>query len=288
MEEEEYFDYSNEPGLELKSELSNNDGEPLISIITPYYNTKNYIKQTAYSILNQTFPYWEWIIINDGSTEEGTKDILKEISNLDKRIRVISRENKGRTITRDEAIKESKTDLIFTLDSDDLIHPTMLECAYWSLKTNPKATWVYSDLVNFDGKEFLWKKKFSVEKEKKDNVISVCALIKKEALLEVGGYAIVDKDVHEDWHLWLRLLEKGHIPARMDFYGFWYRNKKEGGILSSINSDKSKTKHSNKVIKEQAKKVTKKVNAIQFPTPFTSNFDGTPYKFEWKTYIRKK
>ncbi len=281
MEEEEYFDYSNEPGLELKSELSNNDGEPLISIITPYYNTKNYIKQTAYSILNQTFPYWEWIIINDGSTEEGTKDILKEISNLDKRIRVISRENKGRTITRDEAIKESKTDLIFTLDSDDLIHPTMLECAYWSLKTNPKATWVYSDLVNFDGKEFLWKKKFSVEKEKKDNVISVCALIKKEALLEVGGYAIVDKDVHEDWHLWLRLLEKGHIPARMDFYGFWYRNKKEGGILSSINSDKSKTKHSNKVIKEQAKKVTKKVNAIQFPTPFTSNFDGTPYKFEW-------
>lgn len=73
MEEEKYFDYNNEPGLNLKKKLSINDKEPLISIITPYYNSKEYIKQTAYSILNQTFPYWEWIIINDGSTQERNK-----------------------------------------------------------------------------------------------------------------------------------------------------------------------------------------------------------------------
>ncbi len=73
MEEEKYFDYSNEPGLELKNTLSKNDGEPLISIITPFYNAKDYIKQTAYSVLNQTFPYWEWIIIDDGSNQERNK-----------------------------------------------------------------------------------------------------------------------------------------------------------------------------------------------------------------------
>lgn len=75
--EEKYFDYTNEPGKVLKDELSINDGEPLITIITPYYNTKNYIKQTAISVLNQTFPYWEWIIINDGSTEERNKGSLR-------------------------------------------------------------------------------------------------------------------------------------------------------------------------------------------------------------------
>ena len=113
MEEEKYFDYTKEPGKELKKELSKNDGQPLISIITPYYNNKNYIKQTAYSVLNQTFPYWEWIIINDGSTEDGTKEILEEVAKLDTRIHIYHRENKGRIITRDEAIEKSTTDLIF-------------------------------------------------------------------------------------------------------------------------------------------------------------------------------
>lgn len=282
MEEEKYFDYTNEPGLTLNKEFSRNDGEALITIITPYYNTKNYIKQTAYSVLNQTFPYWEWIIIDDGSTEVGTEETLNEIENLDSRIKIIHRGNKGRIESRDEAIKIAKTDLIFTLDSDDLIDKTMLECAYWSLKTNPEATWVYSDIANFDGKQFLWKKVFDLEVQKQENLLPVCALMKKDAVLEVGGYGVVDKDVHEDWHLWLRLLEKGHIPTRMNFYGFWYRNKKEGGMLASINADKEKDMHAKKVIKEQADKIINDVEAIQFPTAFDPDYDTYPYVFEWK------
>ena len=61
---------------------------------------------------------------------------------------------------------------------------------------------------------------------KKENILPVCSLIKKEALLAVGGYGVVDNDVHEDWHLWLRMLEKGYFPIRMNYYGFWYRKKK--------------------------------------------------------------
>ena len=281
MEEEKYFDYSNEPGQALTKHLSKNDGDALITIITPYYNTKKYIKQTAYSVLNQTFPYWEWIIINDGSTEEGTKETLEEIEKLDNRIKVVSRENKGRIISRDEAIQMAKTDLIFTLDSDDLIDKTMIECAYWALQTNPEATWVYADMANFDGKQFLWKKVFDIDVEKQENLLPVCSLIKKEAILEVGGYGVVDKDVHEDWHLWLRLLEKGRIPIRMNFYGFWYRNKKEGGMLASINADKKKDMHARKVINEQANKVTNYVEAIQFPTKFDPDYDTYPYTFNW-------
>lgn len=282
MEEEKYFDYANEPGLKLKKELTQNDGEPLISIITPYYNAKTYIKETAYSILNQTFPYWEWIILNDGSTEEGTKETLDEILKLDKRIRVINKENKGRIIARDEAIEEAKTELIFTIDSDDQIDKTMLECAYWALRTNPEASWAYADMVNFDGKQFLWKKIFNLDIEKRENLLPVCALIKKQAILEVGGYGVVDDDVHEDWHLWLRLLEKGHIPIRMNFYGFWYRNKKEGGILASINSDKARDLHARQEIEKQADKIKNEVSAIQFPTSFEPDYDSYPYIFDWK------
>lgn len=98
--------------------------------------------------------------------------------------------------------------MLFILDADDVIDRTMLECSYWTLQTNPKASWVYADLVNFDGQEFLWKQIFNINTEKKENILPVCSLIKKEALLAVGGYGVVDNDVHEDWHLWLRMLEK--------------------------------------------------------------------------------
>ena len=288
MVEEKYFNYTQEPGKEIKRKSKEKVEKPLISIITGYYNCKNYIKQTAYSLINQTFPYWEWIIINDGSKEEGTQEILKEIEKLDNRIKVYNQENQGRIKTRDNAIKKAQCNLLFILDADDMIDETVLECSYWTLKTNPKATWVYSDLVNFDGKEFLWKKIFDIEVEKKENIMPVCSLIKKEAILEVGGYGEVDEDVHEDWHLWLRLLEKGHFPIRMNYYGFWYRNKKEGGILQSINTDKKRDKYARKEIAKQADKIKKHVEAIQFPSTTKSNYDSYPYTFDWDIQGKNK
>lgn len=280
-EEEKYFDYSMVPGKEILKNKSINDGKPLISIITGYYNCKNYIRQTANSIINQTFPYWEWIIINDGSTEEGTEEALKEIEKLDCRIKVYNEKNQGRILARDTAIAKSNCDLLFILDADDVIDRTMLECCYWTLKTNPKASWVYADLVNFDGQEFLWRKIFDCSVEKKENIIPVCSLIKKEVLLDVGGYGVVDNDVHEDWHLWLRMLEKGYFPIRMNYYGFWYRKKKEGGILDSINNDKKRDEHARKEIEKQAQKIENEVYAVQFPTTTKCNYDSYPYVFDW-------
>ena len=280
-EEEKYFDYSMIPGREIIENKAINDKEPIISIITGYYNCKKYIRQTANSIINQTFPYWEWIIVNDGSTEEGTEEILEEMSKLDSRIKIYNEKNRGRIKTRDYAISKAKCDLLFIIDSDDAIDRTMLECAYWTLQTNPKASWVYADLVNFDGQEFLWKKIFDINIEKKENIIPVCSLVRKQAILDVGGYGAVDDDVHEDWHMWLRMLEKGYFPIRMNFYGFWYRKKKEGGILDSINKDKKRDEHAKEEIAKQAKKVKEEIYAIQFPTTTNSNYDSYPYTFDW-------
>ena len=66
MEKNEDFNFKQVPGLEL-NKVCSKEGEPLISIATAYYNSKDYIMQTAYSVLNQTFPFWEWNIVNDGS-----------------------------------------------------------------------------------------------------------------------------------------------------------------------------------------------------------------------------
>lgn len=280
-EEEKYFDYTMMPGKTLRKQKSINDGKPIISIITGYYNCKQYIRETANSIINQTFPYWEWIIINDGSTEEGTKEVLDEIEKLDSRIKIYHEKNRGRIATRDFAITKANCDLLFILDADDAIDRTMLECSYWTLQTNPKATWVYADMANFDGQEFLWRPLFDIHTEKKENILPVCSLVRKQAILDVGGYGAVDEDVHEDWHLWLRMLEKGYFPIRMNYYGFWYRKKKEGGILDSINNDKKRDEHARAEIAKQAKKIKEEIYAIQFPTTTKSNFDTYPYTFDW-------
>ena len=71
MKNDEYFfNYEMQPGIHLnKIEYENNNIKPLISIITSYYNANEYMWQTMNCILNQTFPYWEWIIVDDGSTK---------------------------------------------------------------------------------------------------------------------------------------------------------------------------------------------------------------------------
>ena len=290
MEKNEDFNFKQIPGDVLEKDRIKEMGKPLISIITAYYNCKKYIFETANSILNQTFPYWEWIIMDDGSNEEGSKETFEELEKLDSRIHVYHQKNAGRLEARDNAIKKAKCELIFVLDSDDMIDKTYLECAYFTMLTNPDATWAYADTVTFDGQNFLWKKVFDCEQEKRENILPVCSLIKKKALLEVGGYGAVDKDVHEDWHLWLRMIEKGYYPVRMNFYGFWYRQKKEGGTMASIKNDSQRQAHAEEEIKKQAKKIKENVTALQYPMTTNFNYDSQPYIFkeEWKQIVDGK
>lgn len=105
MERNEDFNFKQIPGQKLDENRPKAQGKPLISIITAYYNSAKYIEQTANSILNQTFPYWEWIIMNDGSNEEGTKEILEKLEKMDERIHVYKQKNAGRLEARDNAIK---------------------------------------------------------------------------------------------------------------------------------------------------------------------------------------
>ena len=148
-EEEKYFDYSLEPGKTLNKDLKQTDGgKPLISIITAYYNCKEYIRQTANSVLNQTFPFWEWIIVNDGSTEEGTDDILNELQK-DSRIKVYNQENQGRLVARDNAISKTTADIIFMLDSDDVLDPTLIECRLLDVKNKSRCIMGILQLCQF-------------------------------------------------------------------------------------------------------------------------------------------
>lgn len=281
------FDFEQQPGLEYWDRPLVKDEKPLISIITPYYNSGKYFEQTFNCVIDQTFPWFEWIIIDDGSTDPKSLELLELLGKKDQRIKIIHQENSGASSARNAGIVAATTDYIFPLDSDDLIEPTCLEYEYWALKTNPKATWAYSNSIGFQGEEYLWEDKFDPDRMKRQNHLTVTALIRKSAALEVGMYTVQKFPFDEDWHFWLKLMEKGGFPVQITGeYLFWYR-RGQTGVFASVRKNSSSIKRNKELIEKQAQFVIDPPKPVIYPL---SSWEGykTPELSEWDQYIYKK
>lgn len=110
---------------------------PKISVIVPVYNVEKYIRECVDSILVQTFTDFELILVNDGS-RDNSGAICDEYAAKDKRITLIHQENQGQAAARNNAIAIAKGEWIHFVDSDDLIHPQMLEILYSAVDENTK------------------------------------------------------------------------------------------------------------------------------------------------------
>lgn len=110
----------------------------LISIIVPMYNSERYIRECIASIQAQTYSYYEVILIDDGSYDESIT-ICNKICRQDKRIRLIAQEHKGVSSARNKGIEEAGGKYIFFMDSDDIIHPQLLEALYLLLEKSHAA-----------------------------------------------------------------------------------------------------------------------------------------------------
>lgn len=276
------IDYSLEPGRKVFDRYAVTVGEePLISIITPYYNAGATIEQTYRCVMEQTFPYFEWIIVNDGSTRSEDVDLLVHLATTDYRIRLFHQENKGIAGARNFAIKQATTEIIAQLDADDLILPSYLECLYWALLKTPEASWAYCGLVGFGGDHHLWSVPFDSGIEKINNIVVGNGMIRKKDLVDVGAYDETHKHCNEDWHLWLKLLAMDKRPAQLpNYYGFWYRIASTG-VRSKITEDAQIRKKNRALIQAAVASVPDGISAASgfglrkqsFPVPQTSNWD---------------
>lgn len=109
----------------------------MISTIVPVYNAEKYIHRCVGSILSQTFSDFELILVDDGSLD-GSGRICDEYANKDSRVKVIHQQNQGQAAARNTAVKAAAGEWICFVDSDDLIHPQMLEVLYHAV-CNSKA-----------------------------------------------------------------------------------------------------------------------------------------------------
>ena len=290
MKEDNFFwKYRYEPGKEAtKFNINTQKIKPLVSIITSYYNSNEYMWQTINCVLNQTFQSWEWIIVNDGSTNPKAVEYLEEVKKIDSRIKIYHKENEGLAKGRDYALKYACTQYILPLDADDLIEPTYIETLYWSLETNKEATWAFTNSVGFGKYIYLSDCKFDSEKMKTDNQITATSLIRKDRILELGGYSKAARYVNEDWHLWLRMLANNYFPVQVAYYGFWYR-RQSSSLLTQIN-DKQKKENELRLrdLKIEADKIKKRIEPILYPKEENEKLKKNDFKISEEIDILEK
>lgn len=262
------FDFAQQPGMVQNRKLCDKKVTPMVSIITPYYNGSKYFNQTFNCVINQTFPWFEWIIVDDGSRSEELAFLKKTVEH-DTRIKVYTKSNGGPASARNYAIDHTNTDIIVSLDADDLISPTYIETTYWALYFNADAGWAYTDSLGFDMINYTWKIPFDSEKLKRENFLIEVGTIRKRVLIEVGKYDDREKHSHEDWRLWLQILSKGYCPVHIGYYGAWYRRIEDGSFSKTINSE-TNNKRAHKKIKEVSDTIKKRIEAIEYPLSKTS------------------
>lgn len=95
-----------------------------LSIIIPVYNNENYLRSSLQSVLAQTYPDFEVLVVDDGSTD-GSRAICQEFAQKDKRLRIIHKENGGVSSARNRGIEEAVGQYIAFVDGDDCIDPEM-------------------------------------------------------------------------------------------------------------------------------------------------------------------
>lgn len=248
------FDYQNKPGQKLEKQCITTPVEAKVSIVTPYYNSGKHFEETYNCVINQSFETFEWIIVDDGSTDSDSVKELERLAATDRRIFVYHKENGGQSKAKNYAIQKSNTDVIVFLDADDLIEPFYIEYLYRGLENHPKAGWSYMDLVGFGAVEYVWCKKFSSGRMTFNNILVNSAAFRKSCLEKVGWFPEVEKYYDEDWALYLKLLAAQVHPVHIPVIGFWYR-KSQTGMQQTVRKNETLRKNSDAYISELAKAV---------------------------------
>tara|TARA_Y100001958_G_C21130721_1_gene472131 strand:+ start:25 stop:771 length:747 start_codon:yes stop_codon:yes gene_type:complete len=196
----------------------------LVSIITPTYNSEEYISVTINSILSQTYSNFELIIIDDFSTDN-TLECVKKFD--DKRIKILKNsKNRGAAFCRNKGLKNANGRYLSFCDSDD----------FWEIdKTNAQIKLMKQDncsisftsysVYNSDLKKKLYKinvpNKINYEGYLKNTIIGMStSIIDKN---KVKGIEFVDLRIRQDTYLWMSLLKRGIIANGYDLNMVKYR-----------------------------------------------------------------
>ncbi len=194
--------------------------QPLISIITPVFNTPvRWLRECVGSVVTQAYEKWELILIDDGSTEAATLQSLTELAASDPRIILGKDENRrGISAASNRGLALAQGDWVAFLDHDDLLEPDALFQNVKWLQDHPNADLIYSDEDKLTEQGFdspIFKPDWSPDYFLSCNYVCHFTLIRRELVTQVGGFRS-KFDGAQDYDLFLRVTEQtnriDHIP----------------------------------------------------------------------------
>ena len=224
--------------------MKNSRTNPLVSIITPTFNRAEFIEQAVKSVLGQTYPNFELLIVDDGSTD----DTRKRLDNVleDPRVLYFYQPNQGQSVARNLALSHAKGELICFLDSDNYWPENKLENQIALLSDNPDVDVVYGDAVTIDehGREVSRKntKRYSGHIARhmiRDNCVSMNTAMARRSCFDQLGALSGTRRVADDYDLWLRFSARFRFLYMPEFLAY-YRVMED-----QISSDKTRRLDSN-------------------------------------------
>ncbi len=213
---------------------------PQFSIVVPAYNAAKTVESAVRSVIGQTEPNLEVIVIDDGSTD-ATAAIVEQIA--DPRVRLLRQENRGLASARNAGMAAARGRYIALLDSDDLYLPRYLELAQRALQSTEAAGLAYTDAYVFDATSGKVRRRSAMARSSPPmpppgdrdgflaellarNFVYVAATIPRHVVEKVGGFD-ESRTSAEDYELWLRILVKGYRAVRIPGQQALYRKHPE-------------------------------------------------------------
>ena len=202
---------------------------PSVSVAIPCFNSGLYLEEAIASVQRQTYTDWEIVIVDDGSTDTLTRDVLRNLEQRgDPQIHIFYQSNSGPAAARNMAIAHATGQYILPLDADDTIEPGYMAQAIPVLDANPEIGIVYCLAQKFGAETGPWGlPSFSYEQMAVDNVIFCTAFFRRTDWETVNGFSQSLVYGMEDYDFWLKILTLGRNVYQIRERLFNYRINKQ-------------------------------------------------------------
>jgi hypothetical protein len=228
---------------------------PKLSVIMPVYNGAPFLDQAVASILGQTFPDFELVILDDGS-EDATPSLLRECAAKDARISVVSGGRRGLVATLNDGLRRARADIVARMDADDVAYPERFARQYARI-SGAQDLWVLGtrwDVIDAKGRRRAGPASIpttayavAATMPRSNAVHHPTVMMRRDRILELGGYRAAYLHA-EDYDLWLRVIEAGGRVENLDWIGHSYRMGRDApkswqGAVGQISADLARATH---------------------------------------------
>lgn len=198
---------------------------PFVSVIIPCYNKAQYLGETLDSVVTQTYPSIEVVVVDDDSPDN-TKEVVQAWQKRMSNLHYLHQSNQGPSAARNNGIKASLGKYVMALDADDTLSTTYVEKCVCYLENHPETKLVYTKADMFGLHKGIWDlPNYSYSKLLWNNMIPNYAMYRRADFDLTSGYNTNMVKGLEDWDFWLSFLQPKDIVHRIDELLFHWRTQ---------------------------------------------------------------